>query len=97
MTYTEIQNADQRLYILKSLVNTGYDANEMMLITALEAFGHRVSHSGMLKHLDFLAANGLVTLSHIANVTKAELTIKGQDVSDGREVVDGVRKPKAGE
>lgn len=97
VTYTDLTNADQRLYVLKSLVNMGYDANDQMLITALEAFGHRISHSDMIDHLSFLANLNLVVLSKIANLTKVELTQKGQDVADGRTLIIGIRRPKAGE
>lgn len=95
--FEEIQNQDQRFLILVSLIHMGFDGNELMLKTALDAYGHRVSSDAMLAHLGFLEAVGLVELSKIGSITKAKLTGKGQDVAEGREAVDGVRRPKAGE
>lgn len=96
-TFKELQNEDQRFLILVSLIHMGFDGNEMMLKTTLDAYGHRVSSDAMLSHLRFLEAAGLVELSKVGSITKAKLTGKGQDVAEGRESVDGVRRPKAGE
>lgn len=96
-TFAEIMNEDQRFLILLSLVQMGYDGNASMLTTSLDAYGHRVSASKMEGHLSWLEIYGLVTLSKIGTMTKVVLTQKGQDVAEGRELIAGVRRPKAGE
>ena len=97
ITFTQLQDEEQRLYILRALVEMGFDGNAMMLITALEAYGQRVSYRTMLQHLEWLESIDLVELSKIGETTKARLTQDGQDVADGRITLHGVRKPRAGE
>lgn len=97
VTLTDLLNEDQRYLILLSLMQMGYDGNANMLITALDAHGHRVSVSKMMEHLNYLSMHQLLTLEEIGNFTKAVLTQKGQDVAEGRERAVGVRQPRAGE
>lgn len=96
-TFQEILHEDQRYLTLLSLVHMGFDGNSNMIKTALDAYGHRVSSSEIELLLSWLSAFGLVELSKIGPFTKAKLTQKGQDVAEGREVIHGVRRPKAGE
>lgn len=96
-TFKTLQEEDQRFLILLSLVYMGFDGNENMIKTALDAYGHRVSSREVEAHLTWLSQHGLVELSTIADLTKAKLTQRGQDVAEGREIIEGIRRPKAGE
>lgn len=59
----EILNSDQRLVILRSLVECGDSANESILQTCLQTYGHRVSRDTVRTLLAWLREQGLVTLS----------------------------------
>lgn len=96
-TFQELMHEDQRYLTLLSLVHMGFDGNSNMIKTALDAYGHRVSSNELESILSWLSIFQLVELSKIGPFTKAKLTQKGQDVAEGREVVLGVRRPKAGE
>ncbi|UNM95680.1 ArsR family transcriptional regulator [Ignatzschineria rhizosphaerae] len=93
----EVTNEDQRFLMLLSLVHMSFEGNDSMIKDALYAYGHRISSSDIKEHLLWLEGMGLVELSKVGPYTKAKLTQKGQDVAEGRERVNGVRRPRAGE
>lgn len=43
MSFKELIKQDQRLVILRSLVDAGYDANESILDDCLALYGHKIS------------------------------------------------------
>ena len=93
MTY-DIFAQDQRLLILRSLDDAGYDANESILITCLDQFGHRISRDQMRSHLIWLEEQGLVVNKVISDYFVTHITEKGLDVAQGRTIVHGVKRPR---
>ena len=97
MEFTEMLNADRRLVILRCLSeDPGYDLNESVLQTMLEAIGHNVSRDRIRTDLKWLEEQGLVRLKEIVSVQVASLTSRGLDVAKGRVVVPGVKRPRPG-
>ncbi|MEQ1968975.1 ArsR family transcriptional regulator [Xenorhabdus nematophila] len=90
----EILNADQRLVLLRSLAECGGDANESVLQTCLDAYGHRISRDVVRSHLFWLEEQGLVSLNNVAGCLVATLTGRGADIADGRSTVPGVKRPR---
>ncbi len=90
----DLLDADQRLVILRSLVDAGGEANESILQDCLDVYGHRVSRDQVRTHISWLSEQGLVTVENIGSYMVANLTGRGQDVSEGRASVPGVKKPR---
>jgi hypothetical protein len=88
---------DRRLCILRVLTETGGSANDSVLHTALEAFGFR-RHPRTTIHEDvrFLKSIGLVIDEWVKTVQIVSITARGVDVAEGREAVEGVKKPSIG-
>ncbi|TCJ95947.1 hypothetical protein EV694_1950 [Volucribacter psittacicida] len=85
---------DQRLVILRSLLEAGYDANESILDDCLEIYGHNVSRDVVRNHLLWLEEQGLVTIKRLTNdYFVASLTQRGADVARGQAIVAGVKRP----
>lgn len=93
-TRFDIFAQDQRLMILKSLDDAGYDANEDILTSCLDNYGHRLSREQVRTHLLWLEEHGLVTVNKLADYFVATITQKGLDVAQGRAVVYGVKRPR---
>ena len=87
--------ADQRLVILRSLVDLGGTGNESVLQTCVNAFGHRASRDVIRGHLAWLASLGLLNTKTVMNCLIAEITSRGEDVAAGNLIIDGVKKPRA--
>lgn len=91
----QILTADQRLVLLRTLQETGFDANESILSSGLEMYGHRISRDLVRNHLNWLEEQGLVRIERLANgYMVATITARGADVAEGRVVVDGVKRPR---
>lgn len=85
---------DQRLVILRSLVEAGYDANESILDDCLALYGHKISRDLVRTHLNWLEEQGLVKIERLDNgFMIATITQRGVDVANGEAVVDGVKRP----
>ena len=85
---------DQRLVILRSLVEAGYDANESILDDCLALYGHKISRDLVRTHLNWLEEQGLVKIERLGNgFMIATITQRGVDVANGEAVVDGVKRP----
>lgn len=86
--------ADQRLVILQSLEACNNDANQNILQTCLNQYGHDISMDLVRTHLSWLDEQELITIRRLANdLFVAQITQRGLDVANGRTVIDGVRKP----
>lgn len=95
MSKFDIFSADQRLLILKSLDDADFSANEGILRTCLEQYGHRIGGDLLRAHLVWLEEQGLVVISTLSNdYMVAQITDKGLDVSQGRVSVPGVKRPR---
>lgn len=91
----EILIQDQRLVILRTLTETGFDANESILSSGLEMYGHRISRDLLRNHLNWLEEQGLVRIERLTNgYMVATITARGADVAEGRVVIDGVKRPR---
>lgn len=94
MDKENIFQQDQRLVLLRSLVEAGFDANESILQRCLDLYGHRISRDLVRTHLRWLAEQGLVMLNEVSGCLVATITARGIDVAEGRSFVDGVHKPR---
>ena len=96
MSFKELLMQDQRLVILRSLHEMhGYEANESIIDSCLDAYGHNISRDAVRTHLFWLQENGLVSLREVASCQVARLTGRGEDVATGQAVVPGVKRPRA--
>lgn len=86
---------DQRLVVLRSLIDCNNSANESVLQSCLDAYGHRISRDLVRTHLCWLAEQQLVRISDIAGCYVAHITGRGEDVAKGLTSVSGVKKPRA--
>lgn len=90
-----IFHQDQRLVILRSLVDAGYDANESILDDCLALYGHKISRDLVRNHLNWLEEQGLVRIERLnGSFMVATITQRGVDVANGEAVVDGVKRPR---
>ena len=97
MSYQIALHEDQRLVILRVLSEmNGYQANESILQTILDSFGHNISRELVISHLRFLEELGLISLEDIRGIQVATLNGRGEDVAAGRASVAGVKRPRAG-
>lgn len=86
---------DQRLVILRSLADAGYDANESILDDCLALYGHKVSRDLVRNHLNWLEEQGLVQIERLASgFMVASITQRGLDVANGEAVMHGVKRPR---
>lgn len=67
MSFKELLTEDQRLVILRSLHEMhGYEANESIIDSCLDAYGHKISRDVVRTHLFWLQEQGLVSLRDVA-------------------------------
>lgn len=90
----DLLDADQRLVILRSVVDAGGEANESILQDCLDAYGHRVSRDQVKTHIAWLEEQGLVIVEKVGSYMVASLTGRGLDVAEGRSSVPGIKKPR---
>jgi len=96
MSFKELLTEDQRLVILRSLHEMhGYEANESIIDSCLDAYGHKISRDVVRTHLFWLREQGLVSLRDVGGCQIARLTGRGEDVATGQAVVPGVKRPRA--
>ncbi|PNP31904.1 hypothetical protein AL534_014690 [Vibrio cholerae] len=95
MSFKELLTEDQRLVILRSLHEMhGYEANESIIDSCLDAYGHKISRDVVRTHLFWLQEQGLVSLRDVGDCQIARLTGR-EDVATGQAVVPGVKRPRA--
>lgn len=88
---------DRRLVILRVLLESAaYTANEYLLHSMAERFGHVVSSDRIVTDLSWLGEQGLISVDDVAGVRIARLLARGEDVARGRVEVPGVKRPRAG-
>lgn len=96
MSIQAILDSQQRLVILRSLLDIGGAANESILNDCLDQLGTgRVTRDRVKTLLAWLEEQGLVRIERLALVQVAHLTGRGQDVAEGRATVPGIKKPRA--
>lgn len=95
MSLKEMLQADRRLVTLRVLnESAGYTANESIIDSALDTFGHMVSRDVVKNELNWLEEQGLIELENVYNTKVAKLTQRGIDVAQGQAVVEGVKRPR---
>lgn len=96
-SYADKVSEDLRLVILRLLAEaSGYRANESLLHSLLDGWGHTVSRDRVRTELAWLAEQGAVEVRDIAGVQIATLTARGHDASRGAATIPGVRRPGPG-
>jgi Mn-dependent DtxR family transcriptional regulator len=96
MSFSDYLRKDVRLVALRILTETpGFRANSSVLANLLHQFGHSTTRDSVKTELRWLQEQGLVNIEEAGSVLVATLTERGQDVAEGRAVVDGVAKPRA--
>ena len=96
MSIQAILDSQQRLVILRSLLDIGGAANESILNDCLDQLGTgRVTRDRVKTLLAWLEEQGLVRIERLATVQVAHLTGRGQEVAEGRASVPGIKKPRA--
>lgn len=90
----DVLDQDQRLVLLRSLLDCGDSANESILQTCLQTYGHKVSRDSVRTQLAWLKEQGLVSLSDVSGCYVAEITGRGDEVACGLITVPGVKKPR---
>lgn len=94
--YADFLRKDMRLVLLRILLEMpGYRANSSVLAGMLHQLGHSPTRDQVKTELRWLAEQGLMTIDEVASVLVVTLSERGQDVAEGRSVVDGVAKPRA--
>lgn len=94
--YADFLRKDMRLVLLRILLEMpGYRANSSVLANMLHQLGHSATRDQTKTELRWLAEQGLIALEEVGSVLVCTLTERGQDVAEGRAVVDGVAKPRA--
>lgn len=94
--YADFLRKDMRLVLLRILLEMpGYRSNSSVLATMLYQLGHSATRDQVKTELRWLAEQGLLDVDEVASVLVATLSERGQDVADGRAVVDGIAKPRA--
>ncbi len=96
MSFEDLLIQDQRLVILRSLNEmAGYEANESILDSCLDTYGHKISRDQVRTHLAWLKEQGLISLRDVSGYQVATLTGRGEDVATGQAKVPGVKRPRA--
>lgn len=98
--FAEALAEDRRLAMLKLLVEADGLANESVLRSGLELLGH---HAGLTREavredLRFMEDRGLIRLEWFGDkIAVAHIKRRGVEVSEGRERVEGIKRPSLGE
>ena len=90
----DVLDQDQRLVLLRSLLDCGDSANESILQTCLQTYGHKVSRDTVRTQLAWLREQGLVTLSDVSGCYVAEISRRGDEGASCLTTVPGVKKPR---
>ena len=91
---TQVIEADRRLILLRSLDDSpGFTANESILRSTLETYGHHCTRDQVHTLLDWLAEQNLLTVRTVSGLRIATLSKRGRDVARGLAIVSGVKRP----
>lgn len=91
----QILDEDQRLVMLRGLHDFGGNANESVIQSCLDAYGHRISRDAVRTHMKWLEEQGLISIEDVGGCYVGTLTSRGQDACEGRANIPGVKKPRA--
>lgn len=97
MSFADLLTEDRRLSLLRLLAEApGASANTYVLRTGLHGLGHACSGDQVETDAAWLAEQGLVKVEDLGSVRVVRLTARGEDVSSGRAMVPGVKRPVPG-
>jgi len=91
---------DRRLVILRCLSEAGgYAANELVIRTGLDGYGHRVGRDVLRADIQFLADHTLLRIERLNPPSGGELWLlhllpAGSDVAQGRANHYGIARPE---
>lgn len=85
-----------RLVILRSLTECRGEANDSILQSCLDVYGLKLSRDEVRTHIAWLEEQDLVTTAPVGGCVVVTIKGRGEDVAEGRAVVPGVKKPRAG-
>lgn len=95
MKYADFIREDRRLEILLFLAATaGFGASQYLLREAIDRKGHAVSMDQLKGDLTWLYEQDLIDLHEQDGALIAKLRQRGLDVSQGRVVHPGVKRPQ---
>ncbi|MEZ8148382.1 VpaChn25_0724 family phage protein [Enterovibrio norvegicus] len=98
MTLHTLLQQDRRLVMLRVLNEMpGYEANDSIIDSALDAYGHNVSRDLVRTELSWLAEQQLITLRDVAGTQVARITQRGIDIALGQAKHPDVKRPRPGE
>ncbi|MDF2186161.1 MULTISPECIES: ArsR family transcriptional regulator [Grimontia] len=98
MTLQTLLQQDRRLVMLRVLNEMpGYEANDSIIDSALDAYGHNVSRDLVRTELSWLAEQLLVTLRDVAGTQVARITQRGIDIATGQATHPAIKRPRPGE
>lgn len=96
MSFSDYLRKDLRLVCLRVLTEMPqFRSNSSVIAGVLHQFGHSATRDQIKTELRWLDEQGLVTVADAGSVLVAILTERGQDVAEGRAVVDGIARPRA--
>lgn len=93
MAYRNVLMEDQRLVILKGLDEMNGEANESILQTIMETYGHRIGRDAVRTRIAWLNEQALISVRDVSGCMVATLNQRGLDVAQGRVTVPGVKRP----
>jgi hypothetical protein len=94
LLYLESLAESRRLTILRLLSEVGGGSNESVIHLSLEDLGFRRDSRQVIREdLEYLAKNGLVAIKWHHDLMVVDLTRRGVEVSEGRVIVAGIKKP----
>lgn len=99
-TFAQKLAEDRRLVILRCLSEVpGYEANETVMKTALDHYGHRVGRDMLRADIQFLKDHTLLRVEVLHPPSGGELWLlhllpAGDDVAQGRVAHYGIAKPE---
>lgn len=85
-----------RLVILRSLTECRGEANDSILQSCLDVYGLKFSRDEVRTHIAWLEEQDLVTTAPVGGCVVVTISGRGEDVAEGRAIVPGVKKPRAG-
>ncbi|WP_153448466.1 VpaChn25_0724 family phage protein [Vibrio algicola] len=95
MSMHEVLQQDRRLVMLRVLNESpAYTANESILDSSLDAYGHRISRDLVLSEMHWLQEQGLITCKDMSGTLVATITQRGSDVAEGQATHPGVKRPR---
>ena len=98
MDYQTLVAEHLRITVLRlTAEGPSYSINESLLVDLSTSYGFNPSRDRMRTELNWLAEQGLVTLSGPDHCRTAKLTERGADVAAGRATVPGIKRPGPGE